>query len=122
MVDSNILDNFVDDREFRNYIVSLMPWMGYKIENIDDVRLADDINSNDNDVICIKDDKKYTLQTFLNTTITENEINETIADMKNEEVKNAVIVSNRPVDADVKEIAINNNITIIDRDDINKYL
>jgi len=122
MVDSNILDNFVDDREFRNYVVNLMPCFGYEVKRIDDVRISDGIETNDNDLICIKDNKKYTLQTFLNKTITENEINEAIVDMKKEKIKDAIIVSNTPLDKDVKDLAINNNIIVIDRDDINKVL
>ena len=42
--------------------------------------------------------------------------------MKKEKIKDAIIVSNTPLDKDVKDLAINNNIIVIDRDDINKIL
>ena len=84
MNDLEILDNYLDKREFRNYISTILYKFDYTDFEIDDVRLSDDDETNDNDLIAFKDGMKYTIQTFLNNDITENEINETIEDMKQE--------------------------------------
>ena len=110
MVDANIIDNFIDEREFRNYIVNMLP------------RTSDVYEYNDNDLIVSKEDFRYTVQVYLNTTINEKEITDTLADMYEEGVSRALIIVNKPVDKDVKNLANEKNITIIDRDEIIKYL
>ena len=122
MVDANIIDNFIDEREFRNYIVNMLPKLGYDLLNIDDVRTSDVYEYNDNDLIVSKEDFRYTVQVYLNTTINEKEITDTLADMYEEGVSRALIIVNKPVDKDVKNLANEKNITIIDRDEIIKYL
>ena len=69
-----------------------------------------------------KEDFRYTVQVYLNTTINEKEITDTLADMYEEGVSRALIIVNKPVDKDVKNLANEKNITIIDRDEIIKYL
>lgn len=116
MKDVSIIDNFLDNREFRNYIVSLLPKMGFENITIDDVRISDGNIVNDNDIKACKDNIKYTIQTFLNQNITNKEIEETILDMFKERVTKALLITNMNVDKDVLAIACQNNIEVIDRD------
>ena len=51
MKDLFILSNYVDEREFRNYINSLLINKGYVKVEIDDPRIADYDKKNDNDII-----------------------------------------------------------------------
>ena len=122
MKDVSIIDNFVDDREFRNYIYNLLPKLGFNDVLIEDVRLSDIERINDNDMIGFKNNMKYTIQTFLNRIITKKEIEETVLDMKYEKVSFGVIITNKPVDKDVKTLAFEEGIEIIDRDDLIKVI
>ena len=115
MCDLFIIDNCVDDREFRNYIINLLEISGFKKINIDDVRLSDEDSANDNDLIAEKDFAKYTIQTFLNVDITTARIDETVTDMKKEGVFDALIITNRAVDEEVKKYAAKHNVEIWDR-------
>ena len=118
MKDMSIIDNFLDDREFRNYIVNILPKIGFEDIRMDDTRVSDDKPINDNDIKANKDGMRYTIQTFLNRVITKEEIDETIVDMLEERAAFGVIITNKNVDKDVKDIAKENNIEIIDRDDL----
>ena len=122
MNDVNIIDNFIDDREFRNYIVSLLPKLGYELVSIDDERISDDIISNDNDVIAKKDNKRYAIQTYLNKDITFDNLNEAIIDKLFEHTSYALIITNKCIDNDVKEKALEKNIVLIDREDLIKVI
>ena len=122
MVDANIIDNFIDEREFRNYIINMLPTLGYNLLNIDDVRTSDGYEYNDNDLLAIKNDLRYTVQVYLNTIIGDKEIADALADMHEEGISRALIIVNKPADKDVIEFAKEKNITIIDRDEIIKYL
>ena len=122
MSDLEILDNYLDKREFRNYISTILYKFDYTDFEIDDVRLSDDDETNDNDLIAFKDGMKYTIQTFLNNDITENEINETIEDMKHEHVSYGTIITNKEVSDEIRKIAFNNGIEIIDRKELKKSL
>ena len=122
MNDLEILDNHLDKREFRNYISTILYKFDYTDFEIDDVRLSDDDETNDNDLIAFKDGMKYTIQTFLNNDITENEINETIEDMKHEHVSYGTIITNKEVSDEIRKIAFNNGIEIIDRKELKKSL
>lgn len=122
MNDLEILDNYLDKREFRNYISTILYKFDYTDFEIDDVRLSDDDETNDNDLIAFKDGMKYTIQTFLNNDITENEINETIEDMKHEHVSYGTIITNKEVSDEIRKIAFNNGIEIIDRKELKKSL
>ena len=53
---------------------------------------------------------------FLNTIITEKEVNETEADMTNENVSHAILITNKHVDQDVKQHANSKGIEIWDRE------
>ena len=116
MEDMKILDNYVDDREFRNYIHKTLIENGYKLVNIEDVRIADDKKINDNDIFAFKDGMTFTIQTFLNKKITEKEIKETVNDIEFEKVSGAIIFTNTVVSDDIAELARNNKIVIWDRD------
>jgi len=122
MVDSNIIDNFIDDREFRNYVISLLPKLGYELISIDDVRISDDILNNDNDVLARKDNRRYAIQTFLNKDITLDELNDAIIDKLLEHTSYALIITNKCIDKDVKEKANLRNVVLIDREDLIKVI
>ena len=122
MSDLEILDNNLDKREFRNYISTILYKFDYTDFEIDDVRLSDDDETNDNDLIAFKNGMKYTIQTFLNNDITENEINETIEDMKHEHVSYGTIITNKEVSDEIRKVAFNNGIEIIDRKELKKSL
>ena len=122
MKDMSIIDNFLDEREFRNYIYSLLPSLGFENILIDDVRVSDLKEINDNDIKAERNGLRYTIQTFLNTDITKKEIDETIEDMLNERVSLAAIITNRHVDQDVKDMAWEHSVEIIDRDDLCKLI
>ena len=115
MEDLEILDNFVDKREFRNYISNILDELGFIDYSIDDVRVSDDYNINDNDLIAYRMGMKYTIQTFLNKDITMREINETKEDMDKENVSYGVIITNHVVSENIKQKAFENGIEIIDR-------
>ena len=120
MKNIEILDNYVDNREFRNYVSNLLSKFGYDGVAVDDTRISDNDKNNDNDIIAIKDCIKYTVQTFLNIDVSEKEINETIKDMKKENTAYGLIVTNKEVDEKIRKIALENGIEIIDRNDIQK--
>ena len=120
MKDIEIIDKFVDDREFRNYVISFLIKEGYKILDIDDPRISDNIKNNDNDFIVIKDNIIYTVQTFLNKDISNKELDETVKDMSKEKTKNAIIVTNQFIDENIINSAKKENIIIIDRKQLQK--
>lgn len=122
MVDSNIIDNFIDDREFRNYVVNLLPKLGYELISIDDVRISDNVVNNDNDVLARKDNRRYAIQTFLNKDITLDELNDAIVDKLLEHTSYALIITNKCIDKDVKEKANLRNVVLIDREDLIKVI
>jgi len=113
-----IIDSFIDDREFRNYVITFLESKGYTLKKIDDERVSDRVKNNDNDFLVFKCNKLSTVQTFLNKDITEKEINETIRDMKKENVDNAIIVTNKNVNKDIMNKYKSENITIIDRKEL----
>ena len=122
MMDSNIIDNFIDDREFRNYAVSLLPKFGFELISIDDERISDEDIKNNNDVLARKDGRRYAIQTYLNKDITLDELNDAIIDKLLEHTSYALIITNKCIDKDVKEKALLRNITLIDREDLIKVI
>ena len=122
MEDIKIIDNYMDDREFRNYVNILLLNLGYKHISIDDARIADDDILNNNDMLVVKDGKKYTVQTFLNEDITEKQVEETIVDMMKENVDYGIIVSNKIVSDEMKKYALNRNVVVLDRDEFKSKL
>lgn len=122
MTDSNIIDNFIDEREFRNYSISLLSKFGYELISIDDVRISDDNIKNNNDILARKDGRRYAIQTYLNIDITLDELNEAIIDKLLEHTSYALIITNKCIDKDVKDKALSRNITLIDREDLIKVI
>lgn len=122
MMDSNIIDNFIDDREFRNYAISLLSYFGYELISIDDERISDEDIKNNNDILARKDGRRYAIQTYLNKDITLDELNEAIIDKLLEHTSYALIITNKCIDKDVKEKALSRNITLIDREDLIKVI
>lgn len=122
MTDSTIIDNFIDDREFRNYVVSLLPKLGYELISIDDARISDERIDNDNDVLARKDGRRYAIQTYLNMNITLDSLNEAIIDKLFERTSYALIITNECIDKDVKDKALDRNIVLIDREDLIKVI
>lgn len=120
MEEIKIADLFMDDREFRNYVNSMLRKYGYVRFYIDDPRLADEETENNNDIKVTKDDMRYTVQTYLNTDIGEKEINDTLEDMGKEGLKYGLIVTNMIVSDDIRKEAINMHIRILDRKDFDK--
>ena len=115
MEEIKIVDNYMDEREFRNYVFTMFNRYKYYPITIDDARLADEDTTNNNDLLVEKEDIVYTVQTYLNTEITEKEIEETLKDMDIEDVGYGIIVTNYYVNNKIREKARINHITILDR-------
>ena len=115
MKDLLIIDEFLDEREFRNYVHGILMKNNYSNVAIEDARLDDKSRINNNDILAIRDGIIYNVQTFLNREITKKEVNETIKDMKKERVQNGLIVSNKEVSKSIKQMAKKNNIEVWDR-------
>ena len=122
MDDIKVIDLYMDDREFRNYVNTMLRKHGYVRFKIDDTRVSDEDFDNNNDIKVTKDDMRYDVQTYLNTEIGEKEINETLEDMGNEGLKYGLIVTNMIVNDEVKKEAINMHIRILDRNDFNENI
>ena len=116
------IDNCLDDREFRNLVNTTLIKTGFTSLGIDDPRLSDNDETNNNDMLVKKDNIKYTVQTFLNKEIDIKEINETLEDMENEKVSAGIIITNKEVSNEIKEEAQQHNIEIWDRDKLLRSL
>lgn len=117
-----IIDEFLNETEFRNYSSYWLGELGFTNIRIEDPRLADSEEKNDNDILATKGQKEYTIQTFLNVDITEKELNETIEDMLKEHVDNGIIITNKKVSDAFRIYAKDKNVEIIDRKDLNEEL
>ena len=122
MNDLFIIDNYVDEREFRNYINSLFIKKGYERVTIDDTRLSDSDKINDNDILIKKGEIYYTVQIYLNTDIKEKHIVETLKDMNKENVSAGIIITNNYVDNKIKAHANDKLIQIWDRVELEKEM
>ncbi len=120
MNDLFIIDNYVNEREFRNYINSLLLKKGYNRVMIDDPRIADRDKSNDNDILIKKGEIYYTMQIYLNTDIKKLHIDETLKDMEKENVSAGIIITNNYVSSEMKEYANSKLIQIWDRMELEK--
>ncbi len=117
MEDIKVIDLSMDDREFRNYVNTMLRKHGYVRFYMDDSRVSDEEFDNNNDIRVSKDGMRYDVQTYLNTEIGEKEINDILEDMGNEGLKYGLIVTNMIVNDEVKKEAINMHIRILDRND-----
>lgn len=115
MNDIDIIDNYMDDREFRNYIVSLLPEFGFVKIKIEDERISDEDKLNDNDIFARKDKITYTVLTYLNKEITEKELEECHDDIEKEHVARGIVVSNLEVSDEIRAAGEKINVEIIDR-------
>ena len=115
-----IIDEFLDEREFRNYSSSWLAKLGFTNIIIDDPRISDKDLTNDNDFLATKNDIKYTIQTFLNRDITKKDVDETLEDMKKENVENGIIITNKKVSNQFREYASEKSVEIFDRRDLIK--
>jgi len=122
MNDLFIIDNYVDEREFRNYINELLKKKGYEKVIIDDVRIADHDKINDNDILVKKGEIYYTIQVFLNKNITKRQIDETLVDMTKEKVSAGIIITNNYVSTEEKTYANKKLIQIWDRTELEKEI
>ena len=120
--DLHIIDNFIDEREFRNYVGSILKERGFIDIIIDDVTLNDENQLNDNDIKATLDGVLYTIQTFLNKEITKLEIDEVIADMNQEIIGQGILVTNTVIKEEIKQYASNYRIELWDRDTLTQYL
>ena len=115
MEEIKIVDKYMDEREFRNYVNTMLNKHNYNLIEIEDVRISDKDKENNNDILVSKDNTTYTVQTYLNTKIGKKEIEDTLQDFEKEKVLNGIIVTNYYVDKDIKEEALEKNIIILDR-------
>ena len=122
MEDIKILDNYINDMEFRNYIHGILIKNGFEEVTIDDVSLCDDDDENDNDILAIKDGKKYTVQTYLNRSVTLEDLIETKKDIEKEKAYSAIVITNKGYDKEVDDFAKENDITIWDREQLKKAI
>ena len=122
MEDIKVIDLYMDDREFRNYVNSMLRKYGYVRFYMDDARVSDEEFDNNNDIKVSKDHMRFDVQTYLNTEIGEKEINDTLEDMGNEGLKYGLIVTNMIVNDEVKKEAINMHIRILDRNDFDENI
>lgn len=117
MEEIKIVDKYMDEREFRNYVNTMFYKHNYSLVGIDDTRLSDKDKENDNDILVSKNNITYTVQTYLNTKIGKKEIEDTLKDFEKEKVINGIIVTNYTVNNDIKDEALTKNIIILDRKD-----
>ena len=122
MNDLFIIDNYVNEREFRNYINELLKNKGYQRVTIDDVRISDQDKLNDNDILAKKGEIYYTIQVFLNKNITKKQIDETLNDMAKENISAGIIITNNYVSTEEKAYANQKLIQIWDRTELEKEI
>lgn len=122
MNDIDIIENFMNSFEFRNYVMSVLIKHDYTPVIPDDERVSDDDPKNDNDMLARKGDSLYTVQTFLNKKVTIREIEETVVDMKKENVSYGIIITNDNVSVNAIHEAELRNIRIIYDEDFEKYI
>lgn len=122
MEEIKIADLYMDDREFRNYVNTMLRKYGYVRFYMDDARVSDEEFDNNNDIKVSKGGMRYDVQTYLNIEIGEKEINDTLEDMGNEGLKYGLIVTNMIVNDGVKKEAINMHIRILDRNDFDENI
>ena len=110
-----VIDNCLDDREFRNLVNTELIKSGFTSLGFDDARISDKVKNNDNDMLLKKGGIKYTAQTFLNENIGDKEIGEVLKDMEKENVSAGIIITNKEITNNIKEKAKLHNIKIWDR-------
>jgi len=110
-----VIDNCLDDREFRNLVNTELIKSGFTSLGFDDARISDKVKNNDNDMLLKKGGIKYTAQTFLNENIGDKEIDEVLKDMEKENVSAGIIITNKEITNNIKEKAKLHNIKIWDR-------
>ena len=110
-----VIDNCLDDREFRNLVNTELIKSGFTSLGFDDARISDKVKNNDNDMLLKKGAIKYTAQTFLNENIGDKEIDEVLKDMEKENVSAGIIITNKEITNNIKEKAKSHNIKIWDR-------
>ena len=115
MKDMYIIDNCIDEREFRNYVLGMLIEKGYTKWQIDDARVSDDDPINDNDILVKSAGMTYTVQTFLNTEITEDEIDETVQDIDKENVEGGILITNTIVSEEMKNYGRIKGVKVMDR-------
>lgn len=116
MEEITIVDNYMDDREFRNYVHTMFYKNGFKYLSLDDSRVSDEYPENNNDIKVTRDGKRYDVQTYLNTKISDKEIEETEEDMIKEKLEYGIIVTNFHAGKTIREKALEKNIIILDRE------
>ena len=116
MEEITIVDNYMDDREFRTYVHTMFYKNGFKYLSLDDSRVSDEYPENNNDIKVTRDGKRYDVQTYLNTKISDKEIEETEKDMIKEKLEYGIIVTNFHAGKAIREKALEKNIIILDRE------
>ena len=110
------VDNFMDDREFRNLVYAVLKRTGFTNVEIVDERLVDEIKSNDNDILAIMNGFTYLISTYLNKEITKELLDECFKDIEQNNATFGMIFTNTIVNDEIRFKAKNMNIEIVDRD------
>lgn len=125
MTDFYIIDECINDYEFRGFVIWYLINHGYSFKSVDDELLKDEDKNNDNDIIVVKENVKYTVQVYLNKPIDISKIEETSKDIIDEGIYDGIIFTNLDVSVDNIKQAVERNITILDRNylknDYNTY-
>ena len=122
MEEIHILDRFVDDREFRNYIHTILIKNGFTDAKIDDERIADGDFVNDNDILARSDGTRYTIHTYLNIEVGVREVLSVIQDREYEKVDGAIIFTNRFFTDDAIFLAKREKVELWDRDQLKRMI
>lgn len=122
MDELTVIDSFMDDREFRNYISTVLKNRGYTDVMIEDSRIADGRSDNDNDLLVRYEGKTYTVQTFLNREITAGEVIETARDIDIENADGGILIVNTAVSDEIRKLAAENEVEIWDRSVLEEIL
>ena len=109
------VDNYMDDREFRNLVYAILKRTGFTNVELVDERLVDDSKTNDNVILARMNDFTYLISTYLNKEITIEIINECFKEIEQNNATFGMIFTNTVVKDEIKIKAKNMNIDIVDR-------
>ena len=109
------VDNYMDDREFRNLVYAILKRTGFTNVELVDERLVDDSKTNDNAILARMNDFTYLISTYLNKEITIEIINECFKEIEQNNATFGMIFTNTVVKDEIKIKAKNMNIDIVDR-------
>ena len=112
------IDECINEFEFRKFVAWFLEKRDYHFVSMDDDRWSDNDKDNNNDIIVIKDNTKYTVQVFLNKKVDDDIIIETEDDIERENVFDGIVFTNLEVSEKEKNNAYQKHITIYDKSDL----